>query len=230
MFRVGARLTASLRAMVSRSWHAIVAALVVVAIVLQIHQALGVASLPPEQSTGLLRGTDATGRIIRVLSFFTIQSNILVGVAAALVALDPSRDGRGFRVLRLMSLVGITVTAIVYTAILAPTHDPIGFEQTLINALVHYVVPAAAVLGWLILGPRPRIDRRTVGLTLLWPAAWLAYTLVRGALWHWYPYPFVDVEEHGYGVVAANAVGVLLVLLAVAGAFAWLDRRVRPAP
>ena len=50
-----------------------------------------------------------------------------------------------------------------------------------------------------------------VGWSLLFPVLWMAYTLVRGAVWGWYPYPFVDAASHGYLRVAANGVLVTLV-------------------
>src|SRR2546423_843986 len=80
---------------------------------------------------------------------------------------------------------------------LAPIHEPKGWQETSTNAVVHYVMPIGIVLGWLLFGPRPRIDLRVVGWALAWPVAWLGYTLVRGAIWHWYPYPFLDVPTHG---------------------------------
>lgn len=53
---------------------------------------------------------------------------------------------------------------------------------------------------------------------------WLASTLVRGAIWGWYPYPFLDATTHGYGRVAANALLVTVVLGLVAALFATGDR------
>ena len=58
----------------------------------------------------------------------------------------------------------------------------------------------------------------------------MAYTLVRGAVWGWYPYPFVDAASHGYLRVAANGVLVTLVLGAVAALFAFGDGRLPAAP
>ena len=59
-----------------------------------------------------------------MLSFFTIQSNILCGVVAAQLALRPDRDGRMWRPLHLAALCGIAVTGIVYSAVLADIHEP----------------------------------------------------------------------------------------------------------
>jgi hypothetical protein len=61
-----------------------------------------------------------------------------------------------------------------------------------VNLVVHYIVPVMMVAGWLAFGPRPRGGRLTVLWSLLFPVLWLAYTLVRGAIWKWYPYPFTS--------------------------------------
>jgi hypothetical protein len=79
---------------------------------------------------------------------------------------------------------------------------------------------AGAQLGWLLFGPRPRIERATIAWSLIWPVLWFGYTLAHGAVSDWYPYPFVSVTEHAYGKVLLNALAVTAVLGAVAAAFA----------
>ncbi len=170
------------------------------------------------------------GRIIRVLSFFTIASNLLSGIVSAQLVMRPDRDGRAWRALRLAALFGITVTGIVYSTVLAAIHEPAGTAETLVNLVVHYIVPVAMVAGWLAFGPRPRISRLTVLQSLLFPVLWLFYTLLRGVIWNWYPYPFLDVASHGYARVALNAVLVTIVFAAVAALFAAGDRRLPAAP
>ena len=86
------------------------------------------------------------------------------------------------------------------------------------------------ILGWFAFGPRPRITRATALGSLLFPLLWLIYTLIRGAIWKWYPYPFLDVATHGYPRVTVNAVVVTLVLGAVAALFAVGDRKLPAAP
>lgn len=214
--------------MLARVWHGIVAALVLVALVIQVVLALRATGPAPEVWTGYLRGTHAVGRVVRVFSFFTIQSNLLCGYIALSLALAPHRDGPTWRAVRLASLFGITVTGIVYSAVLADAHQPNGVPEIVVNTIVHYVVPIMAVAGWFLFGPRPRIERRTVLLSLAFPVLWIGYTLIRGATAHWYPYPFTDVDALGYGRVAFNGVLVIGLLAAVAGAFAYGDRRLRP--
>jgi len=87
------------------------------------------------------------------------------------------------------------------------------------------VTPILFVLGWLLAGPRGTFTWRTVWWSLLYPLAWLAFTLPRGAFTGFYPYPFVDAGTLGYGQVALNCVFIGLFFTALgAGAFLY-DRR-----
>jgi hypothetical protein len=160
-------------------------------------------------------------RFNRLLSFFTVQSNILVALTALMLARDPGNDGRAWRVLRLDALIGISVTGVVYSTVLAGTQHLTGWAAVT-DTVFHYVAPIAAVAGWLVFGPRPRIDGRS--LALAWPLAYFGYTLLHGHYARWYPYPFVDVLTHGYGTVLLNALVVTVVLTAV-GACYWAGDR-----
>jgi hypothetical protein len=209
----------------ARGWHFVVAVLVVAALVIQLWIAIRVAGRPRGHAVGTIAGTVLANRILRVLSFFTVQSNILSGVVSAQLAMDPRRDGPIWRAVRLAALLGITVTGIVYTTVLARTHEPHGWQETSTNAVVHYVVPIMMVLGWLLFGPRRRIERRTMALAIVWPVGWAVYIVIYGAITRWYPYPFVDVITHGYGRVLLNALAVVVVLSAAAGLYWYGDRR-----
>lgn len=214
----------------ARVWHAVIAVLVLVAVIVQIIIAIQVSGTPHDTSVGLLRGSSTAGRIIRVLSFFTIESNLLSGMVSAQLAIRPDRDGTAWRCLRLAALFGITVTGIVYSTVLAKIHEPNGPAETLVNDLVHYVVPIMMIFGWLFFGPRPRITRRTIVGSMLFPVLWVTYTVIRGAIWKWYPYPFLDVPTLGYLRVTGNAALVTVVLAIVAGLFAFGDRTLPAVP
>lgn len=57
-------------------------------------------------------------RFLRLFSYFTIDSNLLVGGVCALLAFRPAHDGRLFRVLRLTAVLCIAVTGIVFHTVL----------------------------------------------------------------------------------------------------------------
>lgn len=206
-------------------WHGTVAVLVLVALVVQVLITLRAPARPPGHGVGQLAGAWLPTRLLRTVSFFTIQANVLSAIVSAQLARDPSRDGRIWRVARLGALFGITVTGIVYSTVLARMHEPKGWEQVSTNTVFHYVVPIMMLLGWVLFGPRPRTGGTVLGWSLLWPALWFGYTLAHGAVSRWYPYPFVDVSTHGYGTVVVNAVLVTVVFGVVAALFGIGDRK-----
>jgi hypothetical protein len=207
----------------SRVWHGVLAVMVLVALVAQ--TVLIVRNGHDVNATSGNGGPVAT-RLVNLFSYFTIQSNILVIVVAGSLALRPDRDGRLWRVVRLDMLLGIVITGAVFGILLAGLVHQTGIEVW-INAAFHYVAPWWALAGWLLFGPRPRIDRRTVGWIFVWPVAWIVYTFVRGGLTGFYPYPFLDADELGLPVALRNTAGVLVVAGVLALLLRFFDRRLR---
>ncbi len=170
----------------------------------------------------------ALARAANAFAFFTIQSNLLVGVATLLLALRFDRSSTAFAVLRLSGLVAITITGVVFHAVLAQTLDLKSWDAVG-NQLVHTVVPVMAIVGWLLVGPRKLASARIAWLSLIFPICWLAFTLIRGAIVHWYPYPFIDVTQLGYGRAAVNCVWLALLMLGLAGGATVLESRLAPS-
>ncbi|MFC5139043.1 Pr6Pr family membrane protein [Actinomycetospora rhizophila] len=205
----------------SRLWHLLIAVDVGVALVIQLGLIL---TGGPDPNTGEAVASVGIGtRMIQTLSYFTIQSNILVLIVAITLVLDPHRDGRVWRILRLDALLGITITGLVFDLVLIRYVHPSGWQLAATIGF-HYIAPWATLLGWLLFGPRPRIDRRTVAWAFLWPMAWIAYTFIRGALVGWYPYPFLDVVDIGYGASIRNTAFVLAVAIVLVAVFMVVDR------
>nr|WP_297422129.1 Pr6Pr family membrane protein [uncultured Actinotalea sp.] len=204
----------------ARLLHALVAAVCWVSL------GIDVVVLPltePDEPASLL------GRYVELFSYFTILSVLLVGVVSTLLALDPRRDGRLLRVLRLDALVCITVTGVVYHLLLRATHEVEGV-YVLTSFLDHSVVPVLALLVWLLVGPRPRTDARTALLSVLLPLAWVAWTFARGSVVGTYPYPFLDVTQIGAGAAAVNTAGVAVGFLVLAGLVTAAERVLPAAP
>ncbi len=168
-------------------------------------------------------------RGVNVFAFFTIQSNIIAGVTTLLLALDPNRPSTLFRTFRLTGLVAITLTFVVYHVALAHLLDLDSWALAA-DTILHTVVPVLTVLGWLVFGPRDATSPRIVGLSLLFPAVWMVFTLVRGAIIDWYPYPFIDVSALGAGRVVVNCFWILLLLLGIAWGAHALDQHLPRQP
>lgn len=206
----------------ARAWHVLTALVCAAALALQF-------SLTWTNHDTDFSPYDRPMRVANFLSYFTIQSNLIVLAVAVSLVLMADCDRPVWKVARLDALVCITVTCLVDLTVLRPQQDLAGWSNVADLGL-HVVTPILAVLGWLRFGPRPRLTTGTLLWSLLFPLAWLVYTLVRGAAVTWYPYPFIDVTTHGYARVAVNVTVVAILLLALAAAFVWLDRKLPRAP
>jgi hypothetical protein len=209
------------RATASRLWHTVLAAIVIASLVAQIALLLqgGV-----DVNSGDASRPDVATRLVRFFSFFTVESNLLVLAASIALVIDPERDGPLFRIVRLDALLGIAITWIVFALVLSKIVHVEGLAAW-INFGFHDASPVLALVGWLVFGPRPRIDARTIALAFVWPVSWIVYTLIRGALVGWYPYPFLDAGALGYSRVLANVAGVIVLALVLAGGMRWIDAR-----
>ncbi|GIF14559.1 Pr6Pr family membrane protein [Actinoplanes teichomyceticus] len=202
----------------ARLWHGLLAAVVVCSLVTQI---VLTAQGSPD-SDGVVE--PVVTRFVRMLSYFTIQSNILLLIVAVTLAVNPERDGPLWRVIRLDAVLGIIITGLVYATVLAGQANPTGAGWWS-NLGFHYVAPWWALSGWLLFGPRSRMDRRTLGWAVVWPVLWIGYTFAHGAVTDWYPYPFASVTDIGYGAAVRNMAFVVVIAI-LFGAILWgLDRR-----
>lgn len=203
----------------ARPWHVLTAVVTIFAIIFQLwlaldgHRTLVTEGQPNTQTT-----------LVRFFSYFTILSNLLVAITTTTLALGRDRDSRLWRVLRADAVVGIALTALVHWFFLRPLLDLHGSDY-LADKLLHIVVPLLALIGWLAFGPRDRIRTTDLLPSAIYPAVYMAWTLVHGAASDWYPYPFTDVGDLGYPQVLLNACGVIALLAALTAAMLVLDRR-----
>jgi len=166
------------------------------------------------------------GRVFNFFCFFTVQSNFVVAITSALLAVNLTRPTTMFRVFRLVGVIAIAVTGVVFYVALKGLHELTGWDA-LADFLLHTASPILSTLGWIVFGPRRQLSWKVIRLAALPPFAWLVFTLTRGTFVQdvngrdYYPYPFMNVQEHGYAVVLVNcAVVVALFFGLCAGALA----------
>lgn len=120
--------------------------------------------------------------------------------------------------------MAISITGLVYHAVLRRLFELESWALVADN-VVHTIVPILAEVVWLFYGPRGLTSRRIAGPAVLFPVAWLIFTLIRGELVGFYPYPFVDVASLGYAKDIVNCVWVSVLYLGVAAIATALDAR-----
>ena len=142
-------------------------------------------------------------RVSTMFCYFTIQSNVLVGITTGMLAWRPERSSAVFAVVRLAALVAILVTFAVFHTVLSGLQELTG-AAAFTDLVFHTLVPLLAVAGWVAFGPRGLVSWRVAAYTLLFPLLWGVFTLVRGPIVDFYPYPFIDVRSLGYPHVFVN--------------------------
>ena len=169
---------------------------------------LGFSAIVTEIATLVERGVFSPSNFF---SFFTIQSNILVVVTLLLSALAAAAGDRDrFTTLRAAVTVYILVVGIGFSLLLSNLQ---GVDLTAVpwdNTVLHYIVPVAMLVDYLLDRPRRRLSFRASLLWLVYPVAYAAYSLIRGALVDWYPYPFLDPATNGAGAVAITILGLIV--------------------
>ncbi|MGA5363780.1 Pr6Pr family membrane protein [Streptomyces purpurascens] len=180
----------------------------------------------------------------RALGYFAIQSNILLALVMALSARRAWTADRPLpgAVLGATTLY-VVIAALTYHLLLANEASPFSLTgeaahpagwQALTHYTLHTVTPIAAVLDWLLLTPPGRLHLRQASTWLLYPLAYLAFSLIRGELLlpgstGRYLYPFLDVDQDGYKKVLGNALLLGLSFYALAVLLVALDHA-RPNP
>src|SRR5256885_16065066 len=138
----------------ARTWHALTFAVAAFAVVLQFvlvlrgNQHLGDTE-PAIEAAGR---PDLVTRVVRFASYLTIWSNVLGTIIAATLMINPGRDGRIWRVLRLDAVVILFGGGVVHWFFLRPLLDLHGADL-LADKLLHVVVPLLVIIGRLRVWP-----------------------------------------------------------------------------
>ncbi|HZX71421.1 MAG TPA: Pr6Pr family membrane protein [Rhodanobacter sp.] len=183
----------------------------------------------------IANGTGAWAGVWIYLGYFTVLTNLAAALALTAAASRPrSRLGKFFARPDVHAAIAmsIIVVAAIYHLLLRQLWQPQGWQVVGDDAL-HTVMPLLFVLHWWLAVSKANMRWRDVLGWQIYPAAYFVYALVRGALNGWYPYPFLDVHALGYLRVLGDALGVLLVFIAIGLLLTamgrWQARRTGPA-
>lgn len=181
---------------------------------------LGFSAVVTEIATLTERGKLAP---FNFFSYFTIEGNVIAAAVLLLSVLAVAQDmpSRRLAMLRGAATLYMVIVGIVFSVLLAGIE---GAEFTAVpwdNYVLHYIMPVALALDWLVDPPRERIAFRQASAWLAFPIAYVVYSLIRGPLVGWYPYPFLNPATRGYGAVAGTSLGIAL----FAASLVWLLTR-----
>lgn len=159
---------------------------------------------------------------LNFFSYFTNLSNIFAIFVLLLSVF--SNNSRLRDLARYLSTVNMIVVGLVFAVLLRDVD--LGALLPWVNFVLHYVMPVAIVLDWLVAPPVSKLNPRQALLAFAFPAMYLVYVMVRGAGTGWYPYPFLNPENvGGYGAVASYSLGITAIFFLASWALTTVGNR-----
>ena len=162
-------------------------------------------------------------------AYLTIQSNTAFAVlafVAGFIALRRDEDPAWLTTARALVLswivtAGLAFSLIVWQADLRSIPITVPWS----DVVLHYVIPAWAVLAWIIGPGRRTTSWRVIPFVLLYPLVWGVFTIWRGTIIGWYPYYFLDPRQvSGYLEMGVTCLMALSIFASVAAVLVILSR------
>ncbi|WP_409154955.1 Pr6Pr family membrane protein [Lacisediminihabitans sp. H27-G8] len=132
-------------------------------------------------------------------AYLTIQSSMLflvVTIIAAVVSLRGQDDAPWLDLAR-ATVLSCTVSCGIIFALIIEQSGERGFRIDVpwSDVVLHFVLPAVAVLDWIIGPGRGIAPWRSIAIVLVFMLGWGLVTLARGPIVGWYPYFFLDPAQ-----------------------------------
>jgi len=157
-------------------------------------------------------------------SFFTIEANIITFIVFLTSAffVFAGKKSKRLDFFRGAATFFMIVTGIVFAVLLSGLEGVALTALPWDNVVLHYIIPIAAALDWILDPPSKRVSFRRGLLWLIFPLLYLGYSLIRGPIAQWYPYPFLNPANGGYGQIAITS----LIILIVGVLLVWIVTRI----
>jgi len=162
-------------------------------------------------------GMDVAQGLAIYFGYFTVLTNILVGMAATCVAVLPASAPGGFFARPAATgwvAASIAFVGVAYFVLLRHAWNPQGL-QLLADVLMHYIVPSLVLVHSMFALRRTVLPWTAPLWWSLYPVGYFMYVLWRGVLIGRYPYPFIDVAQLGYAMALRNAAMLWLAFVAL---------------
>lgn len=162
--------------------------------------------------------------------YFTVQTcivNIAVLLVGGIYGVTRTNDPHWYVVVRASIVSYAVVVGVVYNVLLAGLDAGDGYVESspFPNLVEHVWVPIFIAIEWLLMPGRSRIGWNVVGIVILYPLAWVAFSLARGLVGDgWFPYFFLNVTESGGSTVAMYVAGIAVFIIAITAAVIGIGR------
>lgn len=188
---------------------------------------LGLSALVTEVVVLVDRGTFNP---VNFFSFFTVESNLFAAIVLLISAwaITQNKQSKHLDLFRGAATLYMVTTGIVFSLLLSGLDSDVLTAVPWDNTVLHYIMPVAVLVDWLIDPPKKRISFKRAMVWLLYPIVYVLYSLARGYIINWYPYPFLDPAKNGYAGVAVTSIGVTVLVLTIIGILVLYAKRKTP--
>lgn len=184
--------------------------------------------------TGILLNVVHTTSLSAILSYYTLQSNIIcfvvfIGIMVMIILKKDYRSDNRYYILKGAIVMAILVTAITYQVALAPKGFQMDISYTMrterywANLFVHIISPSLVLLDYVIFDQKGNFKYKYPLVWLCFPWGYVIYVYTYSALGgrffgiggsREYAYKFLDYKQIGYlGVIKWIFVFTLLILM-----------------
>ena len=151
-------------------------------------------------------------------AYFTIHTSMIAAVVLAVTAvreLSGKADTKALTLARLSVSTYAIVVAVVYNALLRgtevlPTDPDFGYVWPVLpNEILHVWGPIFIVIDFALTKTKTHLKFKQIFWVLLFPLAWLVFTIIRGLATDWWAYWFLNPN------LEAGVTGVVTFILAI---------------
>ena len=143
-------------------------------------------------------------RPFEYFAYFSIVSSIVAGVLALVSAyylISDKPETKFLNIARLSLAAAMVIVGVVYHALLADVAGDVRDGDyawpVLPNEIIHTYAPILLALEYLIALRSPVLRLRAALWVMVFPLAWLAFSIVRGLAENWWPYWFINPNGDG---------------------------------
>ena len=149
-------------------------------------------------------------------AYLTIQSSLIASVILAVAGVRELQGKADTKVLTLARLstasyaiiVGVVYNALLRGTIVLPGDPDYGYDWPVVpNEILHVWGPLFIFLDFVLTITVTKLKFKQIFWVLLYPLAWLAFTVIQGLITNWWPYNFLNPNLGG----GAVGVGIFVV-------------------
>jgi hypothetical protein len=183
---------------------------------------LGISAIITEIVALVSRGIFSPGNFF---SFFTIESNVFAAIILIIsgIMVLAGKSSRLLTVLRGAATLYMVTTGIVFALLLSGLEAGVLTAVPWDNTVLHYIIPLAVLVDWIVDPPRKKIAFKTASVWLAFPIIYVVYSMIRGSVVNWYPYPFLNPTTSGYLGVLVTSIGIAVTVLVLT----WILIRIK---